>query len=248
MKALIILPELEYDTSWLFFPHISETNDSFFHFVPAASFTSARSSALICQYIINLGLNYPFLTWIIVALSLMTSCLCPTMFVNFEQLRTKCMWSLVLKNSWTELSQVTWWCSRQNSSLKRQCPGFLLQTSSLGKLRMASCQHSVTVAQRGLSSSFQLVSPYWWYKRFSFLIYWRLLILNSLTVPKWPSLSASVPLSSPQSPWWFLHLPPGILFEKPFWELLRYLTQIATTTFPAVKKGGLHSHSLKQSY
>lgn len=64
-------------------------------------------------------------------------------------------------------------------------------------------------------------------------------ILSSLSIPKWLILNDSVPLPSLASPWWFLHLPPGIIFENSFWEVLRYLTQI-TTTSPAVskKKGG----------
>lgn len=106
-----------------------------FLFVPIATYTYTRSSAPICDTI-NLEPTYPFLTWGIGALSLLTYCLCPAVFVKFKQVGTKCMSSLVLTNVWSQHSQVAWWYSRQSCSLEWNCPGFFFQTSFLGKPSM----------------------------------------------------------------------------------------------------------------
>lgn len=79
-----------------------------------------------CQWLIHLGPSYWFPTWVTVARSLLTSCLCPGIFVNFPTARNKVhavvspQWYLV----WAQSGYVMMlWYSRWSCSWEWQPPG-----------------------------------------------------------------------------------------------------------------------------
>lgn len=134
MKALILLPFPDSDTFFSCFPSFSQTTDSAFPSDPIAPFTSTRSSVQLCRHFIHLEPTYPFLAWAICSIVSDDFLSVPSYLCEFLTIRNKVHVIIgAINDVWAEHGWVSGCYSRQSCSLAWNHPGFLFQTSRLGK-------------------------------------------------------------------------------------------------------------------